>query len=70
MPIWYYMRDNHTFRRIESFDEKELRYVMMEEFLQGWTYGMLCSKGSEKVIHARGQENFESFIQDCLEVVK
>lgn len=39
----YYMRDNHTFRRLSDNPTAALAEVM-EEFDAGWSHGMLCTK--------------------------
>ena len=52
MSRWY-MRDNHTFRKLPECPTKALA-VVREEFENGETYGMLCSKeeGINTVEHA------------------
>jgi len=69
---WYYMRDNHTFRKLEG-SKKDIRIALMEEFLDGMTCGMLCTKtkGYEHIkVHANGKEKMHEFIDECLEVMK
>jgi hypothetical protein len=72
IATWYYMRDNHTFRKL-SGDEKDIRHAIMEEFLDGYTYGMLCTKtkGYEHItIHASGKDSYKEFIEQCLKVME
>ena len=68
---WYYMRDNHTFRKLEG-TKKDIRITLMQELLDGNTYGMLCTKtkgyGHIKV-HAKGKDDWEEFINKCMEVI-
>jgi hypothetical protein len=51
----YYMRDNHTFRALPLDVDKALA-VIMEEFLAGYIYGMLCTKSTKdwRILHANG----------------
>mgnify|MGYP003337955146 FL=1 len=68
---WWYMRDNHTFRKLEG-NKKDIRIALMEEFLNGYTYGMLCTKteGYEKIkVHANGSKRWEEFIDECFKVM-
>ena len=68
---WYYMRDNHTFRRLEG-TKKDIRIALMEEFLDGNSYGMLCTKtkGYDNiVVHAHGSDRANEFIDECLKVM-
>lgn len=53
-PIWY-MRDNHTFRRLPA-DVVQALDAMREEFADGYTHGMLCSRmtGCAPPIHGHG----------------
>lgn len=54
ITLWY-MRDNHTFKRLTGPVEEMLSQCMAE-FDAGWTGGMLCTKslaGMEHV-HAHG----------------
>lgn len=65
---WYYMRDNHTFRELKG-DKKDVSLALAEDFLEGHTYGMLCSWQSDVKVHARGSESFKTFVDECLEVM-
>lgn len=59
----YYMRDNHTFRKLPH-DESDAISIIREEFEAGWTHGMLCSKiscATDTVVHARGMEDWDRF---------
>jgi hypothetical protein len=51
----YYMRDNHTFRRLSDNPTVALAEVM-EEFDAGWSCGMLCTKrpGEAGTLHVHG----------------
>lgn len=51
----YYMRDNHTFRRLSDNPTAALAEVM-EEFDAGWSHGMLCTKrpGEAGTLHVHG----------------
>jgi hypothetical protein len=63
-PI-YYMRDNHTFKRL-SEDVPTALIEIEAEFNEGYTFGMLCSKreGFEN-IHASGSPNRLGFLNAC-----
>lgn len=64
-PAIYYMRDNHTFRRLS--DDASVALVEIEaEFNAGYTHGSLCSKreGFES-IHAHGSQSRMQFLSDC-----
>lgn len=68
---WWYMRDNHTFLKLEG-SKKDIQMAIMKEFLDGYTYGMLCTKtkGYEDIkVHANGRERCEEFIDLCFEVM-
>jgi hypothetical protein len=65
---WWYMRDNHTFRELKG-DKKDVTLALAEDFLEGHTYGMLCSQQSDIVVHARGSKSFNEFAEKCMEVM-
>ena len=68
---WYYMRDNHTFRELKG-DEKDFKMILMEEFLAGNTYGMLCTKTEpyERLkVHARSAKEFDEFWEKVKEAI-
>ena len=58
----YYMRDNHTFRRLPD-DISEAICVLKAEFAEGHTCGMLCSKhpSVKGVVHAHGKAEWDDF---------
>jgi hypothetical protein len=54
LNIWY-MRDNHTFRKLGT-DPETAKQAIREEFEDGYTYGMLCTKDAHvEYVHARGK---------------
>lgn len=63
-PI-FYMRDNHTFRRLSEDMETALAQITAE-LDAGHTHGMLCSKRPGFVgIHARGNDHRYEFLAEC-----
>ena len=63
-PI-YYMRDNHTFKRL-SDDVSKALVEIEQEFNEGWTYGSLCSKREKfPMIHASGSAKRLEFFDAC-----
>lgn len=63
-PI-YYMRDNHTFKRLSN--SVSAAFVEIEaELNAGYTHGMLCSHRSGfKDIHANGNTSRMAFLAEC-----
>ena len=61
----YYMRDNHTFKRLS--DDVDTAITEIEaELDDGWTSGMLCSKRKGfPSLHANYRRPREEFISDC-----
>ena len=61
----YYMRDNHTFKRLS--DDVDTAITEIEAELDaGWTSGMLCSKRKGFLsLHANSRRPREEFISDC-----
>lgn len=60
LPIWY-MRDNHTFLRLPLNVDQALQLIR-QEFVEGMSYGMLCSKNNElPLVHAEGPERWPVF---------
>ena len=61
----YYMRDNHTFKRLS--DDVDTAITEIEAELDaGWTSGMLCSKRKGfSSLHANYRRPREEFIADC-----
>ena len=49
----YYMRDNHTFRKLTGSIDDMLNQIK-EEFDDGYTHGMLCSHNKKSVVHLAG----------------
>lgn len=63
-PI-YYMRDNHTFKRLSSSVSAAIVEIEAE-LNAGYTHGMLCSKRSGfKDIHASGDTSRMAFLAEC-----
>lgn len=62
---FYYMRDNHTFKRLS--DDVDTAITEIEAELDaGWTSGMLCSKRKGfSSLHANFRRPREEFISDC-----
>ncbi len=67
-PI-YYMRDNHTYKRLS--DDVSVALVEIEqEFNNGYTHGMLCSKRHGfKYVHAAGEKHRMLFLNLCREAL-
>lgn len=61
MKIWY-MRDNHTFRPL-PLDVEAAIDTLRNEFDQGNTYGMLCSKepALSDSVHAKDKDSWVAF---------
>ena len=58
----YYMRDNHTFRNVGTTVETA-KQTIREEFEDGYTCGMLCTKDAPvKSVHANGE--LDSFLSE------
>ena len=63
-PI-YFMRDDHTFKRL-SDDVSTALIEIEHEFNEGWTYGSLCSKREGfSTIHANGSAKRLYFFHEC-----
>lgn len=62
---FYYMRDNHTFKRLS--DDADTAITEIEAELDaGWTSGMLCSKRRGfSSLHTNFRRPREEFISDC-----
>jgi hypothetical protein len=68
-PI-YYMRDNHTFKKL-STDVSTALVEIENEFNDGWIYGMLCSKQEGfPTIHANGDRDRLRFFAECKSVLE
>lgn len=68
-PI-YFMRDNHTFKRLSSDVSTALVEIEME-FNDGWTYGALCSKRKDfPTVHASGSAKRLDFFHECQRVLE
>jgi hypothetical protein len=64
LSIWY-MRDNHTFKKLSN-DVNTALIEIEHEFNSGWTHGSLCSKNDGfKMIHAKGSEKRLEFFNEC-----
>lgn len=64
VPNVYYMRDNHTFRRL-STDPAEALLQLKEEFEAGWTWGLLGIEGQRReTLGASG--DWEEFKGDAM----
>lgn len=61
-PKVFYMRDNHTFRRLSADVEKAIT-ELRDEFENGCSYGMVCSKSENMPghVHAQGKLRFAEF---------
>lgn len=61
----YYMRDNHTFKRLSNDVDTAITEIEAE-LDAGWTSGMLCSKRKGfSSLHANYRRPREEFISDC-----
>ena len=62
---FYYMRDNHTFRKLDR--RTNVALVQIEgEFNAGWTGGMLCHVTDNSAqVHAHGSKDRLRFFADC-----
>jgi hypothetical protein len=64
VTIWY-MRDNHTFKKL-SEDVSTALIEIEQEFNEGHTYGMLCSKRKGfPSVHASGDKKRLEFFAEC-----
>lgn len=64
VTIWY-MRDNHTFKKL-SADVSTALIEIEQEFNEGYTYGMLCSKRKGfPTVHASGDKKRLEFFAEC-----
>ncbi|MDQ0022958.1 hypothetical protein J2X90_000744 [Variovorax paradoxus] len=62
-PVFWYMRDNHTFRKLTG-SPAEMVAQCLEEFDAGYNYGSLCVShvpGFVKGVHASGPDHREDF---------
>lgn len=52
----FYMRDNHTFKKLNIHDQDKFLRQIKEEHNNGWSAGMVCSKHrcSPEPLHNRG----------------
>jgi hypothetical protein len=64
----YYMRDDHTFKRLTGPVEDMLAQVMAE-FDDGFTSGMLCTKSLPDLghVHAHGTSDRQRFMNEARE---
>ncbi|MBU9360823.1 hypothetical protein KTE52_31365 [Burkholderia multivorans] len=64
----YYMRDNHTFKRLTGPVEEMLAQVMAE-FDDGYTGGMLCTESLPGLghVHANGDADRQRFQNEARE---
>lgn len=61
----YYMRDNHTFKRLSNVIDIALEEVMAE-FNAGYSCGMLCTKrDGVQELHANGMRLRDQFEVDA-----
>ena len=64
VTIWY-MRDNHTFKKLSAHVSTALIEIE-QEFNEGYTYGMLCSKHKGfSTVHASGEKKRLEFFAEC-----
>lgn len=69
-PI-YYMRDNHTFKKLSEDIEIAIEEIS-DEIEAGYSYGMLCSKiPNFKIVHSHGDsfKEVRKFLKECREVL-
>ena len=67
LPPIYYMRDNHTFKKL-SEDVTTALVEIEEEFNAGYTYGSLYSKRDGfRQVHAQGENLRMFFLNACRE---
>ena len=65
MQCWY-MRDNHTFRKLSSNINEALAQIK-EEMDDGYTFGSLCAEDkSIPMLHARGSKELPSYLAECV----
>ena len=65
MKCWY-MRDDHTFRKLSSNINKAIEQIAVE-IDDGHTYGMLCAEDkSIPVLHAGSREEMPLYLADCV----
>lgn len=60
----YYVRDNHTFKRLHPAPKIAVMQVE-REFDEGWTYGTLLCREQNVEVHAHGEKDRERFIAEC-----
>ena len=66
----YYMRDNHTFKKL-SEDVSAALIEIEHEFNEGYTYGSLCSKRDGfPMVNASGSKNRMAFFAECKSVLE
>ena len=67
---FYYMRDNHTFRRLDRDVTMALAQIE-EELDAGWTSGMLCSSNPDTTtIHSDYKRDRAYFLTQCHELLR
>ena len=67
---FYYMRDNHTFRRLDRDVATALAQIE-EELDAGWTSGMLCSSNRDTpTIHSNYKRDRAYFLTQCHELLR
>ncbi len=49
----YYMRDNHTFRKLTGSIDSMIEQIN-DEIADGYAYGMLCTHHKKEVVHMNG----------------
>lgn len=60
----YYMRDDHTFKRLHPVPEIAVMQIE-REFGEGWTYGTLFCRERNVEVHAYGEKDMDRFIAEC-----
>lgn len=64
----YYMRDNHTFKRLHPVPTIAVMQVA-REFDDGWTHGALLCREQNVEVHAQGAKGRGRFISECATVL-
>ena len=68
-PTWYYMRDNHTFRKLEGTPWDMIEQIM-EELEAGYTSGSLLTKQLQGVdVHCNYKDQ-AGFLLKALKILK
>ncbi len=66
-PVWYFMRDNHTFRKLTGSVESMLEAIT-EELEDGYTSGSVFCRELKIDIHCN-YKNTAAFTEECRAVI-